>query len=86
MMGLSWEELKDFLGSAEAIATITDQKVSNYSVKLLETKNLIINLKKYNQLPTFKPKKDLWGYLDKNYGIRGILHEDQVDIQKLAFN
>ncbi len=86
MMGLSWEELKDFLGSAKAIATITDQKVSNYSVKLLETKNLIINLKKHNQLPIFKPKRDLWGYLDKNYGIRGISHEDRVDIQKLAFN
>jgi hypothetical protein len=77
MIGLEWVQLKKHLGSAEKIAKIIDNKVSNKDLRLLEIRRELLDLKQINQLP---PKSQLWEFIHRNYTYKGMKSKEKADM------
>jgi len=91
MIGITWEELRPLLASAEQIATITDQKISSYELLKVEVIKLLTDLKENNQLQSFRgpqnatTRQSLWGDLSLEFKIQGIKRKDKFAIEEQFF-
>ena len=82
-LGLDWSELKDAFAKAEQIAKIIDQQASNARLRREEVRRELIALRKVKQLP---PKEDLWQYVHKNYGLKGLKRSEKVIIESQVYD
>lgn len=67
MLGLTWDELRSSMKSADDIAALIDSKIACYSIQLLETEQVLRELKLLKRLPK---QQELWSHIHDNYGLR----------------
>jgi hypothetical protein len=63
---LSWNALKEYLSSADEIASLIDMKIATTEVQAIEAEIELTELKEAGHLPN---RKGVWGVLHKQFGL-----------------
>ncbi|WP_140468510.1 hypothetical protein [Hymenobacter nivis] len=74
-IGLTWDELRTAMKYGDDIAAMIDSKASNYDIKILETEEVLRELKSKNLLPSNHTK--LWELLQDDYRLSAIKKKDR---------
>lgn len=73
-IGLTWDELRTAMRYADEIAALIDSKISNYGIRILETEQVMRELKSKNALPQ---KTKIWQILHDKYSFFPIKKTDK---------
>jgi len=77
MLGLTWDELRAFMRSADDIAAMIDSKISKYSLQIQEINQVMRELSILKRLPN---RNNLWQILHDEYGLKA-KRKDKMEIE-----
>lgn len=81
MLGLTWDELRSFMKSADEIAATIDSSVSCSQILALEVEQVVRELFILNRMPR---QDQLWRYLYEEYAMK-VKKSDQKRLEKLFY-
>lgn len=82
MIGISWDDLKTAMVAADNIAALTDNKISNYSITLIESEQTLRILNSKNKLP--KNRKEIWTILYEDYALQ-VKRTDKMRLERIFY-
>ena len=78
MLGLTWDELRKSMKAADEIAALIDSKISCYPVQVLETEQVLRELKILKNLPK---RNILWKFIHDEYGLQ-VKRKEKVSLER----
>jgi len=81
MLGITWNELRNFMRDADDIAAMIDSKVACYS---LQMKELVQVLRELNILKNLPKRNKLWQVLHDEYGLKA-KQKDKIEIERAFY-
>jgi hypothetical protein len=67
MLGLTWDELRTSMRTADEIAALIDSKIASYSIQLFEVEQVLRELNALKRLPK---RNQLWTFVHDEYGLK----------------
>lgn len=81
MIGISWDELRKAMNAADNIVSMTDYKVSNYSIWIIEAEQLLRILNMKGRLPE---RKKIWTVLHDEFGFN-VKRKDKLRLERMFY-
>jgi hypothetical protein len=77
MLGLTWDELRTSMRTADEIAATIDSKMACYPIQLFETEQVLRELNIVKQLPK---RNRLWEFIHTEYGLK-VKRKDKLALE-----